>query len=100
MNNYLSYFQVDSVTGKEYTYQTLIDYTENISTALLDRGLCKGDIVCIFAGNCVEFIFLMMGIICAGGIMTTINPLYTVGKQLILVVRYTILTYRNDYTYR
>lgn len=40
-------------------------------------GLKDGDVVCIMLPNVPEYSFATFGVLEAGGIVTTINPIYT-----------------------
>ena len=51
------------------------------ASALIRRGLKKGDVVAIYSPNVLEYCIVFFGTILAGGIVTTCNPLYT-AKEL------------------
>ena len=71
--------QIDNESGTQYTFTDLADSMERIGGALRRRGLKQKDVVCIYSGNSVEFVQLMMATMYAGGTVTTINPTYTAG---------------------
>lgn len=79
-------FQVCGVSGRSYTYAQLRDssaaFAINLRTKL---ELNEGDVVGINLINCPEFILATLGIIEAGLVLTTFNPLYTaeeISKQI------------------
>lgn len=52
-----------------------------VASALVRRGLKKGDVVAIYSPNIPEYPIIFFGTIMAGGTVTTCNPLYT-AKEL------------------
>lgn len=44
---------------------------------MVRRGLKKGDVVAMYSPNVPEYPIVFFGIILAGGVVTTCNPLYT-----------------------
>jgi len=65
------YFQ-----GKSYTYAQVDELTSRFASALLSLGLKKGDRVAIFLPNVPQFVFAYFGVLKAGGIVVTCNPIY------------------------
>ena len=51
---------------------------KKLASGLAERGFDKGDVFAIFSPNVPEYALAFHGIATAGGIATTINPLYTV----------------------
>lgn len=72
--------QINSVSGARHTYEDLLRNVERVASALQRRGLQKNDVVCIYAGNSTDFVYLMLGAMQAGGIVTTVNPTYTASE--------------------
>ncbi|KAK2157121.1 hypothetical protein NP493_1903g00004 [Ridgeia piscesae] len=69
---------IDGPTGRRYSYRELLTSIRNVSSALLQRGFQKGDILCVISANCCQYPMAMYGVLCIGGIMTTCNPQSTV----------------------
>ena len=62
--------------GRAYTYSQLWTASGRLARLLQDKGVAKGSVVGIFAPNCIEYPVVMHGILRAGGVATTLNPLY------------------------
>ncbi|MEA2461292.1 MAG: hypothetical protein QOH90_1469, partial [Actinomycetota bacterium] len=69
---------IDGPTGRTITYSQLVSGTERVAAGLAERGFGKGDVFAIFSPNVPEYAVAFHGAVLAGGIVTTINPLYTV----------------------
>ena len=50
---------------------------QQTATGLAARGFRKGDVFAIFSPNLPEYAIAFLGVSTAGGVNTTINPLYT-----------------------
>jgi long-chain acyl-CoA synthetase len=61
---------------KEYSFKDLDSMSNKFAHALLEKGLTKGDRVCIFMQNSPEFIVSHFGIIKAGCITVPLNVMY------------------------
>nr|CAI5829801.1 unnamed protein product [Callosobruchus analis] len=76
-----------SITGRKYTFEEVRVKSRNLSKSLRKKlKLEKDDIVAIFLPNIPEYIFCCLGIMEAGLVVTTMNPIYTaeeVAKQLL-----------------
>src|SRR5256885_1755429 len=68
---------VDGTSGAQLTYRELDGLVAKIAAALAERGIGKGDEVAMFAPNTPYYAAVFHGILRAGGIVTTINSLYT-----------------------
>ena len=77
------YFQVDGVTGKTWTYAQLQDAIIKVGSVLTKQGIKKGDIVTLCSPNCPEFAIVFLAITAVGGVVSTVNPLYTPGTILL-----------------
>lgn len=53
------------------------DLIKRTASALVKRGLKKGDVVAIISPNCIEWPVIFFAVIAAGGIVTSCNHLYT-----------------------
>ena len=69
---------IDGPTGRTITYRQLTENIEKVAANLAKRGFKKGDVFAIFSPNLPEYAVIFHGVVLAGGIATTINPLYTV----------------------
>jgi acyl-CoA synthetase (AMP-forming)/AMP-acid ligase II len=72
---------IDGPTGRTLTYEQLAGGVKRVAAGLAARGFAKGDVFAIFSPNLPEYALAFHGVATAGGICTTINPLYTV-KEL------------------
>ena len=71
---------IDGPSGRTLTYGQLAVLTQRVATGLAQRGLRKGDVFAIYSPNVPEYFLAFHGVASAGGIVTTVNPLYTVGE--------------------
>lgn len=77
-----SIFQVDVITGRKYTYAQLRDCSASFALRLQRNfKLTKGDVLAICLPNLPEYPGALLGAIEAGLTVTTVNPIYTAGKQ-------------------
>jgi acyl-CoA synthetase (AMP-forming)/AMP-acid ligase II len=77
---------VDGPSGRAYTFNQLIGAIRRVAASLQQRGFQKGDVFAIYSPNLPEYTIAFHGVSLAGGIVTTINPLYTadeLAQQLI-----------------
>jgi acyl-CoA synthetase (AMP-forming)/AMP-acid ligase II len=68
---------IDAETGRILTYGELERGVYRLAGALAARGLQKGDVFAVMLPNVPEFATAFFGVLGAGGIVTTLNPLYT-----------------------
>ncbi len=68
---------VDGPSGRTITYGELDAHTSALAGALAARGIEQGDSICIYMPNLPEYAVIFHGVIRAGAINTTANPLYT-----------------------
>lgn len=74
-------FQKCAVTGRKYSYKEIRSKTNNLGAALRKKlKLNKGEVVTVLLPNVPEFPIAAVGIVRAGLICTTVNPIYTPGK--------------------
>jgi acyl-CoA synthetase (AMP-forming)/AMP-acid ligase II len=69
---------IDGPTGRTLTYAQLVGGVQKLAAGLAERGFKKGDCFAIFCPNVPEYAVAFHGIAAAGGIVTTINSLYSV----------------------
>lgn len=62
------------VEGQAYTYGSLLENASKLATALVSRGLRKGDRVAIFMDNTWPCIISIYAVSLAGGVFLIVNP--------------------------
>ncbi len=72
---------VDGPTGRTLTYGQLADAIRAMAAGLADRGFGPGDVMAICCPNVPEYAIAFHAVALAGGVNTTINPLYTAGEM-------------------
>ena len=68
---------IDGPTGRTLTYAGLRAAVRSVAAGLAARGFRKGDTFAIYSPNLPEYAVAFFGVSTAGGIVTTMNPLYT-----------------------
>ncbi len=68
---------IDGPTGRTLTYRQLVDGARRTAAGLAKRGFGKGDVLAIYCPNLPEYAIVFLGVAMAGGVNTTVNPLYT-----------------------
>ncbi len=68
---------IDGPTGRTLTYQQLAGAIRRVAASLHQRGFKKGDVFAILSPNIPEYAVAFHAPAVLGGIITTINPLYT-----------------------
>ena len=68
---------IDGPTGRAITYSELAGQVRALAAGLTARGFGKGECFAIYMPNLPEYAVAFHGIISVGGIVTTVNPLYT-----------------------
>jgi PAS domain S-box-containing protein len=71
---------VDGATGRCLTYADLWSAARRTAVGLADRGIRHGDVVAIWSPNVLDYPVAVFGTMLAGGVVTTINPLYTANE--------------------
>lgn len=71
---------IDGPTGRTITFRELYGGVRRVAAGLASRGFSKGDVMAIYSPNIPEYAVAFHGIALAGGIATTVNPLYTVDE--------------------
>ena len=75
----------DCITDRTYSFRELKDLSRRCASALHKRGFKKGDVFALFLPNLPEFPIIYFGVLQAGGVITSANPLFTteeLAKQL------------------
>ena len=76
---------IDGVSGRVLTYAQLAGAVRASAAGLARRGFVKGDVLALFSPNLPEYVVAFHAVAALGGIVTPVNPQYTVeelGKQL------------------
>ena len=71
---------IDGDSGQVTSFDKLKENIYFLANALQRKGYKKGDVFAIYAPNSPEYVFAFQGVQLLGGIITTINPLYTVNE--------------------
>ncbi|XP_072045292.1 uncharacterized protein [Amphiura filiformis] len=71
---------VDGPSGRSYSFSELKSLVTKCGSALARRGFKQGDVCSVYSPNNPEYFIIMGGVLSIGGILTTINPLYTVDE--------------------
>jgi acyl-CoA synthetase (AMP-forming)/AMP-acid ligase II len=67
---------IDGPTGRTLTYGALRELTRRVAAGLWERGVRKGDTVCIYSPNVPEYAAVFFGAAQIGAVSTTANPAY------------------------
>ena len=68
---------IDGASGTSLTYGQLVSQIDAVAGALAARGVTPGTTIGLLCPNAPAFAVVFHGILRAGGIVTTINSLYT-----------------------
>jgi len=71
---------IDGSTGREWTYGQVKEAIYRAAAGLASRGFRKGDVFAIYCHNAPEYAIAFHAAVLLGGVVTTINPLYTAGE--------------------
>jgi acyl-CoA synthetase (AMP-forming)/AMP-acid ligase II len=71
---------IDGPTGRTITYGELAGGARLVAGGLAAHGFGKGEVFAIYCPNVPEYALAFYGVALAGGVNTTINPLYTVDE--------------------
>src|SRR4051794_35189664 len=76
---------IDGVSGHVTTYAQLAGAVRAAAAGLARRGFVKGDVLALLSPNLPEYVIAFHAVATLGGVITPVNPQYTVeelGKQL------------------
>ncbi len=73
---------IANVDGTEYTFGKVWESGQRLGRFLQDQGVQKGDRIAILSANVPEYVVAFQGIVHAGAIVTTLNPLYKQREML------------------
>ena len=68
---------IDGPSGRTLTYGQLAGAIRHAAAGLAQRGFVKGDVFAIYSPNLPEYAVAFHAVASLGGIVTTVNPLYT-----------------------
>jgi acyl-CoA synthetase (AMP-forming)/AMP-acid ligase II len=68
---------IDGSTNRTLTYGQLSDAVRRVASGLSERGFGKGDVFALYSPNLPEYAVAFHAVATLGGIVTTINPMYT-----------------------
>ncbi len=68
---------IDGPSGRTITYAQLGGAIRLVASSLAKRGFGKGDVFAIYSPNLPEYAVAFHAVSLLGGIVTTVNPLYT-----------------------
>ena len=68
---------IDASNNRVMTYGQLKERVRRVAAGLAERGFKKGDCLAIYSPNVPEYAVAFHSVATLGGIITTINPLYT-----------------------
>jgi acyl-CoA synthetase (AMP-forming)/AMP-acid ligase II len=71
---------IEAATGRIITWREWADAVRRTASGLAARGLRKGEVVAIYSPNLPEYSVVFHAVALAGGVNTTVNPLYTPGE--------------------
>lgn len=68
---------IDGPSGRTLTYGQLTEAIRLVAVGLHQRGFKKGDVFAIYSPNLPDYAIAFHAVATLGGIVTTVNPLYT-----------------------
>ncbi|CAH2056389.1 unnamed protein product, partial [Iphiclides podalirius] len=68
---------INGVTDEKMTYGDMAQEAMNLAVSLVRLGIRKGDVIAICTENRREFWSTLVGVSCAGAVVTTVNMIYT-----------------------
>jgi len=68
---------IDGPTGRAVSYRELAESVRRVAAGLWARGFRKGEVFAIYSPNLPEYAIAFHAVSLIGGIVTTVNPLYT-----------------------
>ena len=72
---------IDAAADRQLTFGELTAAIDAVAGGLRAQGLAPGDIVALCAFNCIEYVVAAHAVWRAGGVVVTVNPLFTVGEM-------------------
>jgi acyl-CoA synthetase (AMP-forming)/AMP-acid ligase II len=69
---------IDGPSGRVLTYAQLVGAVRGAAAGLARRGFVKGDVLALYSPNLPEYVVAFHAVATLGGIVTPVNPQYTV----------------------
>ncbi|SRR5579883_994921 len=69
---------IEGISNRVITYKKLADSVRRVASGLAVRSFSKGDVLAIYSPNLPEYAIAFHAVAINGGIITTVNPSYTV----------------------
>jgi acyl-CoA synthetase (AMP-forming)/AMP-acid ligase II len=66
---------IDAATGVARTFGEVVAASERVAAGFAERGLRPGDVVALYSPNTFDWPIAYYGVLLAGGVVTTVNPL-------------------------
>ncbi|XP_062005444.1 4-coumarate--CoA ligase-like 6 [Rosa rugosa] len=77
-HNGVSSALVDASSGCSVSYSELYSFVRSMASGLRKMGISQGDVVLVLLPNCIYYPAVFLGVLYAGAVATTMNPLSTV----------------------
>ncbi len=71
---------IDGPSGRTITYDQLPGLVARVAGGLAARGFKKGERLALYSPNVPEYVVAFHAVASLGGVLTTVNPLYTAGE--------------------
>jgi acyl-CoA synthetase (AMP-forming)/AMP-acid ligase II len=71
---------IEGATNRTLTYGQLSEMVRRVAAGLAERGFRKGDVFALYSPNLPEYAVAFHAVATLGGIVTSINPMYTVDE--------------------
>jgi acyl-CoA synthetase (AMP-forming)/AMP-acid ligase II len=68
---------IDAASGESLTYGCLAERVSRVAASLAQRGLGKGDVLAVYAPNCLDYAVSFLAVASIGAIITPVNHLAT-----------------------
>ena len=70
---------MNAETGATYTFNDVIDMTERLAAGLQDIGVKRGDVICIYSTNSLDYMIAFYAITLISATCQPVNTSYTKG---------------------
>jgi acyl-CoA synthetase (AMP-forming)/AMP-acid ligase II len=68
---------IDGPSGRTLTFAEVADGARRVASSMAERGFHKGEVFAMYCPNLPEYAVAVHGVVMLGGVVTTVNPLYT-----------------------
>ena len=90
------YHQVETKTGRSYSYANVIDRIERLAAGLRELGMGPGDVLCMMTYNHIHIPIFTLAVSMIGGVYQPLSPVNTNGISYISVL-YPYIFYDNNH---